>query len=314
MSRQPAIRKLVAEFSARRPIRSTSLIISLFGDVVTQHGGVIWLGSMVEALAQLGLDERLVRTSAFRLVQDGWLDTDKLGRRSFYRFSERGLREYQRVERRIYARELPPWDGRWTLLIPVSVPEESRDAFRRAMDWQGFGTLAPNLYAHPGAERAGVDAALRDLGLQDGVVEMEATTEALQSKRLINDVLWDNWDLASLEAHYQAFEQRFRPFERKGLTQSLDDRDCFVLRQLVVHDYRRVLLHDTDLPPELLPSRWPGTRARTLAADLYKGVSEGSERYIREQLIGHDAPMPAASAGFWQRFVECPDGAGSTSE
>ena len=71
MARIAAIDGLVEGFLARRPIRSTSLIVTLFGDVVSQHGGVIWLGSLVEALGLLGIDERLVRTSTFRLVQEG---------------------------------------------------------------------------------------------------------------------------------------------------------------------------------------------------------------------------------------------------
>ena len=105
MARIAAIENLVAEFSARRPIRCTSLIVTLFGDVVSQHGGVIWLGSLVEALSLLGVYERLVRTSTFRLVQEGWLESVRSGRRSFYRFTDYGRQEYERAARRIYAVE-----------------------------------------------------------------------------------------------------------------------------------------------------------------------------------------------------------------
>ena len=59
--RLAAIGTLVEEFAARRPIRCTSLIVTVFGDVVSQHGGVVGLGSLVAALGLLGIDERLVR-------------------------------------------------------------------------------------------------------------------------------------------------------------------------------------------------------------------------------------------------------------
>jgi len=296
------VSRLVDSFCERRPIRSTSLIISLFGDVVTQHGQVIWLGSLVSALGELGVDERLVRTSTFRLVQDGWLESHKIGRRSFYRFSQQGLREYLRVAGRIYARKLPAWDGTWTLVLPVNVPEQSRDAFRKAMNWQGFGTLSNNLYAHPGADHSGLDAALVDLGLKDRVVIMEASTEVAHSGLLINDVLWENWDLSELGERYRQFTLRYKPIEHALNKNEISDSECFRVRQLLVHEYRRVLLHDTDIPSELLPKQWPGAEARRLAADLYKRVTDGSVRYIEQHLESDKGKLPAPTSSFYQRF------------
>src|SRR5690606_14385634 len=134
----------------RKPMRTTSLIISVFGDVVTQHGHSIWLGSVVNALEPLGVNHRLVRTSVFRLVKDGWLEFEREGRCSYYRFSAFGMHEYQRAARRIYAMEPNSWHGRWQLLIPLTVPEKNRDALRRSLLWQGFRILAPGTFARPG--------------------------------------------------------------------------------------------------------------------------------------------------------------------
>ena len=55
-------------------ISSTAVVFTFFCDVVTQHGGEIWLGSVIQALAPLGINERLTRTAVFRLVQDDWLE------------------------------------------------------------------------------------------------------------------------------------------------------------------------------------------------------------------------------------------------
>ena len=89
-----ALERLRASFLAQRPLRSTSLIVTVFGDTISQHGARVWLGSLVRVLGSLGVDERLVRTSVFRLVRDGWLSAEKVGRRSFYGFSPRGQMEY----------------------------------------------------------------------------------------------------------------------------------------------------------------------------------------------------------------------------
>ena len=82
MAHPPAVRRLLEKFRDRKPMRSTSLIITLFGDTASQHGHTLWLGSLVQALAPLGVNERLVRTSVFRLVKEGWLEADRVGRRS----------------------------------------------------------------------------------------------------------------------------------------------------------------------------------------------------------------------------------------
>ena len=300
--RPAALSALIERFAQRRPIRSTSLIISLFGDVVTQHGGVIWLGSLVEALGELGLDERLIRTSTFRLVKDGWLSSDRIGRRSFYSFSSSGRREYDRVAGRIYARHPAKWDGNWTLVLPLAVPDELKEPFRKTLRWQGFGVLATNVYAHPGSERAGLDDALTELDLQDAAVVMNAGTDFQHSGRLLRDVLWHNWNLEALESRYRSFVATYRPILSICDSASLSALDAFSIRQMLVHDYRRVLLHDTDLPVELLPDDWPGIEARSLAADLYRAVAKGSVQYIEQTLQSDSGLMPAVDADFWQRF------------
>ena len=71
-------------------ISSTTLVFTFFCDVVTQQNGEIWLGSIIRALSPLGINERLTRTAVFRLVRDGWLESRKQGRRSFYQLSKTG--------------------------------------------------------------------------------------------------------------------------------------------------------------------------------------------------------------------------------
>ena len=69
---------------ARLKPNAKSLIVTLFGDAISPHGGVVWLGSLVDLVAPFGLNERVVRTSVFRLSKDGWLTSTQVGRRSAY--------------------------------------------------------------------------------------------------------------------------------------------------------------------------------------------------------------------------------------
>ena len=90
MKLETACRKLVAEFNARPTLRSGSLITTVFGDAIAPRGGSVWLGSLISLMADFGISERLVRTSAYRLACDGWLRSDKIGRRSYYSLSKEG--------------------------------------------------------------------------------------------------------------------------------------------------------------------------------------------------------------------------------
>jgi phenylacetic acid degradation operon negative regulatory protein len=41
------------------------------------------LEALIDLLAPLGINERLVRTSVFRLAREGWLKAKPIGRRAF---------------------------------------------------------------------------------------------------------------------------------------------------------------------------------------------------------------------------------------
>lgn len=127
------------------PVSGTSLISSLYGDALSHRGGEIWLGSLAALLEGMGFGERFVRTALFRLNKEGWLDVSRIGRRSFYRLSDKGLRLTRRAENKIYRAELPAWDGKWLLLLSEGLDKTTLADVKKQLIWQGFGTLAPSL-------------------------------------------------------------------------------------------------------------------------------------------------------------------------
>jgi phenylacetic acid degradation operon negative regulatory protein len=297
------VRKLIEDFRVRRPMRTTSLIVSLFGDVVSQHGNVIWLGSLLAALDPLGVNPRLVRTSVFRLVKDGWLESERVGRRSYYRFSAFGLHEYERAARRIYALEQREWHGRWLVLIPLAVPENRRDGLRRSLWWQGFRAITPGTYARPGDSDPALLETLDEFGASDQVLLMESNTAPSTSARMLSTVVQDSWKLDDVAAAYRQFMDRFRPLQKfLGSGRELQPSAAFVVRILLVHDYRRVLLRDTPLPQELLPKAWPGESAKLLISGIYHALAEPSLVYIRNSLEAGNGFLPAPKPEFYRRF------------
>src|SRR5689334_345264 len=90
----PIVRRWIAKELASHPPRAPSLIITVWGDSVAPHGGAAMLSGLIDLLSPLGLNERLVRTSVFRLIREGWLAAKPVGRRSLYRLTAAGARRF----------------------------------------------------------------------------------------------------------------------------------------------------------------------------------------------------------------------------
>lgn len=303
MAQLNIISDLLDDFRQRRPIRGRSLIITVFGDAISQHGGSLWLGSLIHALAPFGLSDRLVRTSVYRLLQEDWLTSRQVGRRSYYSLSETGSRQYQRAARRIYAATRPRWDGQWIVVMPSFLVDEEREQLRRQLRWEGYGTLASGILGHPGGDRRALDETLQELGVSDKVVVMNAHTEDAASQVALQALARDCWQIDELEARYNTFLATFRPvLAALKRARTPTPEQCFQARTLAIHEYRRILLKDTDLPDELLPGNWAGKAARNLAANLYRATCAGAERYLIENMETAEGALPLADTSFYDRF------------
>ena len=303
MPHPAAVNRLIEDFNRRRPMRTTSLIVTIFGDVVSQHGDTIWLGSLVQSLATLGISERLVRTSVFRLVKEGWLEAERVGRRSYYRFTPYGNHEYARAARRIYALGKLDWNGRWQLVIPQDLAEEHRDRFRRSLFWQGYRNIGGGTFAKPGKAGQELAETVAEFDATDRVIVMEAEMADLASRQAIRTLVRDSWNLTEVAGNYRDFQKRYRPLFR--LLQSSPDlapETAFVARTLLIHEYRRILLQDTPLPEVLLPPAWPGAEALQATGSAYAQLAPASVAYIAEHLESGNGAMPPPDKEFWERF------------
>ena len=283
-------------------VSCTSMIVTLFGDVVSQHGEWIWLGSIVDALAPLGFNERSVRTSVFRLVQNDWLTTKKIGRKSYYCFTEHGRSQSERAERRIYSKSDVTWNGLWVLVLNASINEEKVDGFRKNMRWLGFNILSTGLFAHPSPDRRSLDEMLIENNLVSNVAVFKASSDDVSSKSTLKTLITEKWEVPKLELMYQSFLDNFRDFALHTDVNQLSDTDCFAFRLAILHEFRRIQLKDPDLPPELLPIGWAGFESQDLLQRVYKQMIPGSVSFIEKHLFNAHGGMPSPSSNFYQRF------------
>ena len=289
-------------------ISCTSMVVTIFGDIVSQHGSWVWLSSLIKALEPLGFNERQVRTSVYRLVQSNWLQANKVGRCSYYCFTDFAMAFYEKAARRIYAAEQADWNQNWILVIPISVPEDKKEEFVKSLLWQGFNTLVSGLYAHPSCDTSSLDEAIHELGLTGNVIILNASIGDLNSQSVIKTLIKDRWKLSELEKSYRDFLNFYRPLclqllNKYEKSEPLNITECFLLRVILIHDYRRILLRDPDFPRAMLTQGWVGYEAHDLVKRMYKVLGASSTAYIEENMNNAQGKLPEASKKFHQRFV-----------
>ncbi|MBS0348244.1 MAG: phenylacetic acid degradation operon negative regulatory protein PaaX [Proteobacteria bacterium] len=306
----PPIQQRLEDFRQQGRVQAGSLIISVFGDAVLPRGGRIWLGSLIRLLEPIELNERLIRTSVFRLAKEEWLRTEPSGRRTDYLLTPSGQRRFEEASRHIYASNAPLWDRRWRLILTVSelTPKE-RDHLRRALFWQGFGALGGDCFVHPGADLPTAFDALIAEGLGDVLGKLKPLVAAdaqLGGSASDHDMVHGAWNLQELADMYAGFVARYQPVlgQLRDGQDPVDDESAFLLRVLLIHDYRRLLLRDPELPDVLLPTGWPGQQARMLCREIYRRLLTPSERHLDRHFQLADGHTPEASPTLLERFRE----------
>lgn len=305
MKVETACRKLVENFGARPTLRSGSLITTVFGDAIAPRGSNVWLGSLIRVMADFGVSERLVRTSVFRLTKDGWLQAEPLGRRSYYSLSAEGRERFEQATHRIYSVPTGRWDGRWCLLLLSGLDTASKDAARREFGWLGFGQLSANVLAHPAPELTEIDSVSKRIGIADALVVLEGKT--IRNDAGMRRLAHSGWNLSGLNGRYEQFVRLFRPVMKAiSDAEKIEEKHAFIVRTLLIQEYRKVLLRDPLLPQEMLPPAWKGAAAYQLCRNLYLATHREADQYLGKALETTDGPLPPPGPAFWTRFGGLP--------
>jgi phenylacetic acid degradation operon negative regulatory protein len=295
-----AAAELVARFRRQRPLRGGSLIVTIFGDSIVPRGGGIALGSLIALSGPFGLNERLVRTATTRLAQDGWLEGRREGKLSEYHLSKNGRARFAEATKRIYGEPGTEWSGHWTLIVVPPMRAAERTQIREELVWRGFGEISANVFAHPEFDSRALRALRRSAGMLSKVIAFNANLADDDAPQRLVEL---GWDLQDLGRRYLLFVKRFvLVLAEIKHRRDIDAQDCFLVRTLLIHEYRRLHLRDPLLPAQLLRPDWPGSKAAALCRDIYARVLELSEAYLSSTGTRLDGPLPAADPSIMQRF------------
>ena len=253
-----------------------------------------WLGSLIAVTGSLGLSEHLVRTACNRLAKEGWLQSHRRGRRSYYRFSDYGARQYRRAAYRIYAPRKPEWDGYWTILFTRGLDAPRRGQLERQLGWLGFGRAGPDTLVRAGFGEDHLGGARGTRHRSPGVPRGKR-----RPGQTGNGTLPPGLGRGCAECRVRAVRRPLRPLANEPVAAP---GTAFQLRLMLIHHYRRIVLTDPELPSELLPGDWLGNRARDVTAELYHRWLPASDAWLADRLELEEGAWPAISPAARSRF------------
>lgn len=297
------MRRVVASLKQSHRFSPKAIISTFFGDMIWPHGGSIWLGSLVEAADLFDIGESHARTSILRLSYEGWLTGSRVGKLSYYTMADERMRDYVTP---IYGTPNEAWDGNWTMVFTgvAGLAKPKYVKLRQSLIWEGVGQLSPHVFIVPSSDTSRLLKVLDEFKLSERVQLLSAQALPSGDPELARRMVRDAWALSDLEKRYEGFLKRFRPVYQALDRQpgALDPDDCFVIRTLLVLDYRVIAVRDPHLPSSLLPTPWAGHSAFNLCKSIYQQVLQGSEAYLASSLKALDGSLPPARPVLWSRF------------
>lgn len=240
---------------------SRGLLLTLLGEFVLSNGGSAWTQTLVEGLGMHGVEEKAARQAISRLAERNWLQKNKIGRRTRWTLSPelQGLLEEGAARIYGFGVEAPTWDGQW-LLLTASLPERDRKVryqLTSGLNWAGFGSLGQGWWISTRPEREG--EAIRVLN-EAGVKNVHSFMATHGSMGDPIQLAERAWNLSSVRSQYELFLQQADDLTDGDSADSDWAEHTYKLIQ-ILHSWRRFPFLDPDLPPELLPTDWPGNRA-----------------------------------------------------
>jgi phenylacetic acid degradation operon negative regulatory protein len=264
----------------RRELQPRELIVTLFGLYARAERNWLSVASVVDLMADLGVDGPAVRSSVSRLKRRGTLIPHRHAGAAGYSLSGAALEALAEGDTRIFDRRRADVDDGWVLVV-FSIPESERDkrhALRSSLTQLGFGTAAPGVWLAPG----NLVGEARDTLARRG---LSAYVDIFSAEHLgfgdLRAKVHSWWDLEELTDLYAWFIDRNRPVLRRAESGALSARDAFREYVPVLTEWRRLPYRDPGLPLRLLPPGWNGVTAGELFSHLNAVLAGPAREHAR---------------------------------
>ena len=225
--------------------RVWSLMVSLFGDLAQAESDVIDGPILTAIMNMLQVKPEATRVALHRLRNDGWVRSQKSGRISQHSLTPKGRAESAAASPRIYAQP-DGQDQDWRLVLL----KDAAPAMQSKLINDGFVCLTSRVFLG----RKNLKAPNQALCLAGGNVPSWLPSQ-LEPEGLRDEYA------ALLDALVKLAAKLPEPSRMSAL-------ETAVLRCLIVHNWRRLVLKHPSLPSALVAPDWPGMACHVLVADM----------------------------------------------
>jgi len=225
--------------TSEQPPRVWSLLVTVFGELAQQEGARI-SGTLLGQLTTLmGVKPEAMRVALHRLRKDGWIESERDGRKSSYHLTQWGRAQSAKATPRIYG------------LADVN---------------------APAVLAICNGTLAGSTAPQGEVWITSNIVITTdpARYEDAFCTQLRPDDLPD-WMRGKTVSHATQEQASSLLGQLNAMTPNADrlsNLEIAALRILIVHGWRRIVLRTPPLPDFVFPRQWAGPACRARVATL----------------------------------------------
>lgn len=233
----------IARLSDLGPQRAWSLVVTIFGDMAQDQS--IAGPTLSGLMADMNVKSEALRVALHRLRADGWITSEKQGRTSRHSLSDKGRSESRVATPKIYRRPEDMPKGWHLILLPdTNAPSDAVLAMR------GYQRVENRLYI-------GSDLATSP---DCAIVLNPQNAQGWLPKTLYDDALAQEYN--ALHAALVDVQALLADLTNPSPNQ------IAVLRCLIVHNWRRLVLKHPALPSDIYPPSHKGAACRALVTDL----------------------------------------------
>ncbi|WP_270725045.1 PaaX family transcriptional regulator C-terminal domain-containing protein [Shimia sp. Alg240-R146] len=238
------LQQIIARVAGVGPIKVWSVVVSVLGDLMQSADDTLGASQLDALVAPMGINNQALRVAVHRLRNDGWVETQRQGRRSRYQLTARGWAETERVRPQIYGAAQPNRKGVFLVVGPpqlaasdfaVQLPKDSAVLTSRSGLVVGRDGVPEDWMCVPHEA-----AALPDW------VEAAVVPETLVQE-------------------YDALRAVVKPLLNALVPVDVLERTA--LRLAILHQWRRLRLRHGDLPDLVLGEDWAGARCRAVVLE-----------------------------------------------
>lgn len=228
-------------------VQPRQLIVTVYGLYARDTGGWMSVASLIQLLADLGVEAPTVRSSVSRLKRAGLLEAESVSGAAGYRISPETERILRDGDPRIFAARRATVDEGWVLVV-FSVPESERakrHTLRTQLTRLGFGSVSAGVWIAPGHVHGEAEDMLARHGLRSyaDLFRADYLSVAGGGDGGLPAKVRSWWDTVRLQRLYVAFLAAHRPAaERIAGGSPLTDREAFTTYIRVLTDWRRLRL------------------------------------------------------------------------